>query len=61
MPMHIWETQTPDEKKADAASLVTKNNMLCKQAYIKQNWAQQLGTEEHCVLTKRNANIQEFN
>ena len=28
MPTHIWEAQTPDEKKADAALLVAENNML---------------------------------
>ena len=61
MPMHIWKAQTPDEKKADDASLVAENNMLREQAHNQQRRARQPETEEHHILTERNANIQEFN
>lgn len=61
MPMHIWEAQTPNDKKADDAALMAENNLLREQAQNQQSRARQPGTEEYRVLTETNANIRDFN
>lgn len=61
MPMHIWEAETPIERKRDEASLVAENKMLREEARRKQDCALQPGTEEYSQLAEINANIQNFN
>lgn len=61
MPMHIWETESNEEKDSNAAALEHENNMLKEEARGKQRLAQQPGTQEHHQLAEINDNIQRLN
>ena len=61
MPMHIWETESKEEKDCNTAALEDENNMLKEEAKSKQHLAQQPGTNEHRELAEIDALIQRLN
>ena len=56
-PTHIWEMETPAEKKVHAEALNKENEAEKQQILQKRARATVSGTQEHKILSKVNANI----